>query len=125
MLRITLIASLVLFNFSVWVGPAEVLATRGKAMLDSSPQHEDAERFILEGDIASAAAVYLALLRAEPQNAVLHAEYGLLCFNNGEELQQAFGWPREQLLTTVMRHFKTARDLTPGDIHMSTQYAMT
>ena len=55
MLRMALIASLVLFNISVWVGPAEVLAARGKAMLSSSPRHEVAERFVLDGEIVSAA----------------------------------------------------------------------
>jgi len=124
MLRMALIASLVLFNISVWVGPAEVLAARGKAMLKSSPQHEAAERLVMDGDIESAAVKYQALLSAEPENATYHAEYGMLCFNNGEVLQKAFGWPREQLLTTVADHFKRARDLSPGDMTMATQYAM-
>jgi hypothetical protein len=124
MLRMALIASLVLFNLSVWVGPAEVLAARGKAMLKSSPRHEVAERFVMEGAIESAAMEYQVLLQAEPENATYHAEYGMLCFNNGEALQKSFGWPREQLLTTVVEHFKTARDLSPGDISMATQYAM-
>ena len=84
MLRMALIASLVLFNISVWVGPAEVLAARGKAMPKSSPQHAVAERFVMEGDTESAAQEYQALLAVEPKNATYHAEYAMLCFNNGE-----------------------------------------
>lgn len=125
MLRMALIASLILFNFSVWVGPAEVLAARGKAMLDSSPRHEDAERFIMEGDIASAAALYQALLQAEPENVALHTEYGLLWLNNGATLQHALGWSREKMLMTVVEQFRKARDFSPGDFSMATQYAMT
>lgn len=125
MLRMALIASLVLFNISVWVGPAEVLAARGKAMLNSTPEHERAERFIMEGDIVSAAAEYQALIELEPDNATFHSEYGLLCFNNGETLQKAFGWSREKMQMTVVEQFKTARDLSPGDYSLASQYAMT
>jgi tetratricopeptide (TPR) repeat protein len=119
-----LIASLVLFNISVWVGPAEVLAARGKAMLDSAPQHERAERFIMEGDIVSAATEYQALVEAEPDNASFRSEYGLLCFNNGKKLQHAFGWSREELQAIVVEQFKAARDLSPEDYSLATQYAM-
>lgn len=125
MLRITLIASLVLFNISVWVGPVEVIAARGKAMLDSPPQHERAERFIIEGDIVSAATEYQALVEFEPGNAIFRSEYGLLCFNNGATLQKAFGWSREKLQEIVVEQFKAARDLSPEDYSLATQYAMS
>lgn len=125
MLRIALIASLVLFNISVWVGPAEVLAARSKAMLNSTPQHDRAERYTLEGDIVSAAAEYQALVEAEPNNADFRSDYGLLCFNNGDTLRKTLGWSRAELQVLVVEQFKAARDLAPGDYRLASQYAMT
>ena len=124
MLRIALIASLVLFNLSVWMGPAEVIAARGKAMLDIGPRYEHAQMYVMEDDIVSAAKEYQALVDAEPRNATFRSEYALLCFNNGAKLQEVFGWSHETLLNTVVEQFKTARDLSPDDYGAATQYAM-
>lgn len=124
MLRMALIASLVLINLSVWTGPAEVLSARGKAMLDSRPDYERAQDYVMKGDIAEAASEYRGLIAATPDNASYHMEYGLLCYNNGPAIQAALGWTRDTLLSTVVEEFRRARDLTPGDFSMSSQYAL-
>lgn len=124
MLRMALIASLVLINLSVWTGPAEVLAARGKAMLDSRPDYERAQDCMMKGELPEAAREFQSLIAATPDNASYHMEYGLLCYNNGPALQTALGWTRETLISTVVEEFRRARDLSPGDFSMSSQYAL-
>lgn len=124
MLRMALIASLVLINLSVWTGPAEVLAARGKAMLDSRPDYERAQDHMIKGELAEAAREFQSLIAETPDNASYHMEYGLLCYNNGPAMQIALGWTREMLLSTVVEEFRRARDLCPGDFSMSSQYAL-
>lgn len=124
MLRMALIGSLILLNLSVWIGPAEVLAIRGKAILDNRPQHERAQKYLFNGDFESAVAEYEALIDVESGNVAFHTEYGMLWLNNGTSLQQSLGWSREKMLATVVEQFKLARDAAPGDFGLASQYAM-
>lgn len=124
MLRISLIASLLILNLSVWVGPAEVLAARGKAMLDRRPQYERAQQYVMNNNVASAVREYQRLLKEEPNNAVYHTDYALLCFNNAEYLLSDLGWKRSDLIATVQSEMKQARDLSPEDYSASAQYAL-
>lgn len=125
MLRMALIFSLILLNLSVWVGPAEVIAVRTRALLDARPQYERAQACVLDGDFKSAVAEYQALIQVEPENPLYRSELGLLCFNNGEAIQEQLGWSRDKTLWMVVENFRAARDLTPGDYSAAALYAMT
>jgi len=124
MLRMALIASLIVLNLSVWTGPAEVLAARGKALIERGPRYERAQDYVYKGDVKSALAEYEALIEAEPQKAAYHAEYALLCYNENYFLLTTLGWNRGDLIATVQREMKTARELSPNDYSASAQYAL-
>ncbi len=124
MLRMALIASLIVLNLSVWVGPAEVLAARGKALIERGPRYERAQQFVYKGEVKSALAEFQALIEAEPETAAYHAEYALLCYNEGELLLTTLGWNRDDLIATVQREMKTARELSPKNYSASAQYAL-
>ena len=124
MLRMALIASLIVLNLSVWMGPAEVLAARGKALLDRAPRYERAQQYAYKGDVKSALAEYEALIQAEPKNASYRAEYALLCYNESDLLVGALGRSRAEVIATVQREMMAARDLSPRDYSASAQYAL-
>lgn len=125
MLRMTLIASLVLFNLSVWMGPVEVLAARGKALIDPGPRYERAQDYVIKLKFGEAAQEYLALLEKEPDNLLYHTELGLLYYNNAEQLRAELGWDHTRAMAGTVKHMKAARDLSPGDYSASAQYALT
>lgn len=125
MLRMALIASLIVLNLSVWTGPAEVLAARGKALLDRAPRQDRAQHYVFHGDWKAALTEYEALIAADPKNPAYRGEYALLCYNESEKLQLALNWDRASLVATVQREMKAARDLSPRDYSASAQYALS
>jgi tetratricopeptide (TPR) repeat protein len=124
MLRMALIASLIVLNLSVWMGPAEVLAARGKALIDPAPRYDRAQQYAYKGDVKSALAEFEALIEAEPKNANYRAEYALLCYNESELLVGTLGRNRGELIATVQKEMKAARDLSPREYSASAQYAL-
>ena len=79
----------------------------------------------MDGDLKSAVTEYQALIAVEPDNPLYHSAFGLLCFNNGEAVQEQLGWSRNETRWIVEENFKAVRDLTPGDYSAGALYAMT
>lgn len=122
MMRTLTLLSLIVLNFSVWLGPLERLAS--PIARAGAGQHglEQAESSANAGRIDEAIDTYRALLELDPDSPAYHYNFGLFCFNHGDALLNA-GWSAHEIAETIQEHMGRARTLAPGDFSIANDYA--
>lgn len=125
MLRTVTIATLVLLNCSVWLGPAERSVDFTIKAFADAPQLERAEHFVVAGDFEAAYDEYEALAKAHPDELLYRYEFGLFCYINARKLVESGNHTAVELSEQIQEELYAARSLDEGDYTLAYEYAIT
>lgn len=124
MLRIATIASLVVLNVAVWLGPAETLLARSGDTYAVSAHLERVDDRVGEGDLGGALHLLQQLVDTYPDNAVYRYELGVFQHMHADFLSTHEKMDMRELARTAHAHMQRACELAPDDAQLASNCAV-